>query len=104
MFLALLGVSITFLAVAVGAWFLGRYMALVFTGKRVFLSPVVRPVERVFYRLMGVDEEHEQGWIRYLVAMLAVQVVSLLLTYAILRLQDHLPLNPQGFGPVAPDL
>jgi K+-transporting ATPase ATPase A chain len=104
MFLDLLGVTISFLAIAVCAWFLGNYMALVFTGKRVFVSPVVRPVERVVYRLMGVDEKQEQGWIRYLVAMLAVQVVSLLLTYVILRVQDHLPLNPQGFGPVAPDL
>jgi K+-transporting ATPase ATPase A chain len=102
--LDLIGVAITFVAVGIGAWFLGGYMARVFTGERVFLSPVVRPVERGFYWLMGVKEDREQSWVVYLIAMLAVQVVSLLVTYAILRVQDKLPLNPMSFGPVAPDL
>ncbi len=104
MTLDIMGVVLTFLAVGVGAWFLGPYLARVFTGERVFLSPVVRPVERIWYRLSGIREDREQSWVGYLFAMLAVQVVSLLATYLILRLQDHLPLNPMGFGPVAPDL
>jgi K+-transporting ATPase ATPase A chain len=73
---------------------LGRYMARVFQGERVFLSPVVRPIERGFYRLAGVDEDREMSWVVYLVAMLLFSVIGLLITYALLRLQNHLPLNP----------
>ena len=104
MVLDLIGVAITFVAVFVAAWLLGPYLHKVFTGQRVLVSPVIRPVERCFYWLSGVLEDAEQTWVRYLVAMLAVQIVSFLLTYLILRLQDKLPLNPMGFGPVAPDL
>jgi len=99
-----MGVAITFAAVAVGAWFLGGFMVKVFTGCRTFLHPVLRPVEVGFYRLSGINEDEEQGWVLYTVAMLAVQVVSFIFTYLILRLQDHLPLNPMGFSGVAPDL
>src|SRR6202521_5895189 len=104
MVLDIVGAAITYAAVGVGAWFLAPYLAAVFTGRRVFLSPVVRPLERGAYWLMGVREDEEQSWLRYAVAMLAVTVVSLLFTYLVLRLQDKLPFNPQGFGPVAPDL
>jgi K+-transporting ATPase ATPase A chain len=102
--LDIIGVAITFLAVFVGAWFTGPYMHRVFNGQRVFLSPVVRPVERGAYWLTGVREDREQTWWVYLVAMLVVQVISLLISYVIFRVQNHLPLNPMGFGPVAPDL
>jgi K+-transporting ATPase ATPase A chain len=104
MVLELVGIAITFAAVAVGAWFLGGFMVTVFSGGRTFLHPVLRPVEVGFYRLSGIKEDQEQGWVLYTVAMLAVQVVSFIFTYLILRLQDHLPLNPMGFGGVAPDL
>src|ERR1700674_3326977 len=104
MVLDIVGAAITYAAVGVGAWFLAPYLAAVFTGRRVFLSPVVRPLERGAYWLMGVREDEEQSWLRYAVAMLAVTVMSLLFTYLVLRLQDRLPFNPQGFGPVAPDL
>ena len=104
MLLDLVGIAITFIAVAIGAWFLGGFMVKVFTGGRTFLHPVLRPVEVGFYRLSGIKEDQEQGWILYTVSMLAVQVISFVLTYVILRLQDHLPLNPMGFSGVAPDL
>jgi K+-transporting ATPase ATPase A chain len=104
MVLDVIGVAVTFAAVFVAAWFIGPYLARVFAGERVFLSPVVRPLERSFYWLSGIKEDREQSWVAYLVAMLAVQVVSLLFTYLILRVQDHLPLNPQGFSAVQPDL
>src|ERR1700688_1019425 len=104
MALDIIGVAITFIAVFVGAWFLAPYLTRVFQGERTFLHGVLRPVEVGFYRLSGIKEDHEQSWIGYLVAMLAVTLVSLLATYSILRLQNHLPLNPMGFGPVAPDL
>jgi len=102
--LDIVGAAITFIAVGIGAWFLAPYLVKVFTGERVFLSPVLRPVERGAYWLMGVKEDEEQSWPRYAVAVLAVTVTSLVFTYFVLRLQDHLPFNPQGFGPVAPDL
>jgi potassium-transporting ATPase potassium-binding subunit len=99
-----IGVAITLIAVAVGAWFLGGYMVKVFNGRRVFLSPVMRPVERGFYRLSGIDEEKEQNWKWYLVGVLLISIVSLVFTYVILRIQDHLPLNPAGQSSVPGDL
>ena len=86
----LIGLAVTVLAIAVGAYLLGLYMEAVFNGRRTFLSPVLRPVERVCYRLMGVKEDAEQGWKGYLVAMFLVTVVSMLFTYVILRIQDKL--------------
>jgi K+-transporting ATPase ATPase A chain len=102
--LDIIGVAITYLAVAVAAWFLAPYLVRVFKGERVFLSPVLRPVERGAYRLMGVDETKEQTWIGYGVSVLMVTIASLIFTYLVLRLQDRLPLNPMGFGPVPADL
>ncbi len=104
MVLDIIGVAVTFVVIFVGAWFIGPYLHRVFTGQRVFMSPVVRPVERGWYWLTGIREDHEQSWGRYLVAMLIVQVIGLLISYVIFRVQNHLPLNPMGFGPVAPDL
>jgi potassium-transporting ATPase potassium-binding subunit len=104
MLLDIAGAAITFAAVGVGAWFLAPYLVKVFSGQRVLLSPVLRPLERGAYWLMGVKEDEEQTWLRYAVATLAVTVASLVFTYLVLRLQDHLPFNPQHFGPVAPDL
>ena len=104
MALDLIGVVLTLLAVAVGAWFLGGYMVKVFSGERVFLSRVMRPVERGFYKVSGIDEEKEQSWKWYLVGVLLISIVSLVFTYVILRIQDHLPLNPAGQSSVPGDL
>ena len=104
MVITIFGAAITLVAVLVAAWFLGGYMVRVFTGERVFMTPVVRPVERVFYRLMDVREDQEQNWIFYLVAMMLIQVISFLLTYFVLRFQNYLPLNPQNFPGVPPAL
>jgi K+-transporting ATPase ATPase A chain len=83
---------------------LGRYMARVFEGERTFLSPVLRPVEVAFYRVSGVDERREQHWIAYAVAMLLFNAAGFVLLYALLRLQNVLPLNPADMSAVAPDL
>ncbi len=80
----------------------GGYMTRVFAGERVFLSPVLRPVEVFFYRLAGVDEKDDQHWLRYGGAMLFFNLACFLLLYAMLRLQAHLPFNPQRFGNVDP--
>ena len=83
---------------------LGAYMARVMAGERTVLSPVLLPVERGFYALMGVDPRREQGWRGYTLAMLAFSAAGFFSLYALERLQNLLPLNPQGFDGVAPDL
>jgi len=83
---------------------LGGLIASVYAGTDNFLSPVLRPVERGFYRLAGVDEKREQSWYLYAVAMIAFSIAGFLSLYAIQRFQNVLPLNPQGFDAVAPDL
>jgi K+-transporting ATPase ATPase A chain len=83
---------------------IGGYMARVFTRQRTWLDLVMRPFERLVYRLTGVDETREMRWTEYAVALLLFSIVSLLLLYAMQRLQGVLPWNPQGFGGVAPDL
>jgi K+-transporting ATPase ATPase A chain len=98
------------LAIFVGILFLltkpmGLYLARVLDpAGRTPLDPALRPVERLCYRLLGVDPAKEQSWQRYTTSLLAFSLVGLLFTYAILRLQNHLPLNPQGFGPMRADL
>jgi K+-transporting ATPase ATPase A chain len=108
MALEILGVALIFVAVVLCARPLGAYMAKVFSGERVFLSRILRPVECSVYRVIGVREDDEQTWVRYLAAVLVVTVVSIVITFLLLRFQDRLPLqsviNPQGFPGVAPDL
>jgi K+-transporting ATPase ATPase A chain len=83
---------------------LGGYMARVFNRQRTFLDPVMRPVERLVYRLTGVNEAREMRWTEYSVALLLFSVVSMVVLYAMQRFQAVLPFNPQGFAGVAPDL
>ena len=70
---------------------------------RTWLDPVLRPLEQLTYRFMGVDPSKEHNWKQYAFAMLLFSLVGCLLTYAILRLQNILPLNPQGLAGVSPD-
>jgi K+-transporting ATPase ATPase A chain len=84
---------------------LGRYLyAVLETKERMFLTPVVGPVERLFYRLTGIGPETEQSWRQYTVSVLCFSFVSCVFTYAVLRLQNFLPLNPRHFGPVSDHL
>jgi potassium-transporting ATPase potassium-binding subunit len=83
---------------------LGLYMASVFSGQRTLLTPILSPLERGFYRISGIRSDKEQGWLTYTLAMLAFSMVGVLVLYALQRLQGVLPLNPQGFGAVSPDL
>jgi K+-transporting ATPase ATPase A chain len=82
--------------VVASAPFLAAYMARVFAGERTALSPVLAPVERGFYAAAGVDPGKGQDWRRYLIAMLAFNAAGFVLLYAILRLQNVLPMNPAG--------
>ncbi len=82
---------------------LGLYMARVFNGERTILDPVMRPVERLIYKVSGVDPRQEQHWTTYTAAMLLFSLASFVLLYALQRLQHMLPLNPQSFDPPSPD-
>src|SRR5580704_1390132 len=77
---------------------LGSYMARVFEGHRTFLHPVMRPLERLCYRLCGVREDVEQRWTQYVGSLLAFSLASFFFVYVIQRLQGWLPFNPQGFS------
>jgi potassium-transporting ATPase potassium-binding subunit len=83
---------------------IGVFMARVFNGERTYLDPVLRPVERLIYRLTVVDEQQEMKWTEYAVSMLLFSAVSMLLLYGMMRIQQYLPWNPQKFGAVPPDL
>src|SRR5580704_1132644 len=83
---------------------LGLYMARVFAGEPTMLDPVLKPIERTIYRVCGIHPEAEETWVEYAVSMLLFSMVGMLVLYAMERLQYYLPLNPQQFGAVAPDL
>jgi K+-transporting ATPase ATPase A chain len=81
---------------------MGVFLTHVFKRERTFMDPVLRPVERLLYRLTGVDEDHEMRWTEYAFAMLLFSVASMLLLYLIQRVQFYLPWNPQNFTAVSP--
>ena len=83
---------------------LGVFMTRVFDRKRTFLDPLLRPIERLLYKLTGVNERHEMRWTEYAFAMLCFSVIPMIVLYAIERLQQWLPWNPQKLGALATDL
>ncbi|HYC16326.1 MAG TPA: potassium-transporting ATPase subunit KdpA [Pseudolabrys sp.] len=83
---------------------LGAYMTRVFNGERTFLTPILRPVELALYRVAGVEEKSEQGWLAYTVGMLLFHVGGFAILYALMRFQAALPFNPADQSAVAPDL
>jgi potassium-transporting ATPase potassium-binding subunit len=85
---------------------LGIFMTRVFAREKTFLDPILRPIERLVYRLCGVDEKNEMDWKEYAISMLLFSVVSMLLLYLIERVQNlkFMPWNPQHFANVGPDL
>ena len=101
-----LQIALLLAAVLIAARPLGLYMARVFQGERTRLSPLIAPVERAFYSAAGIGSVggKEQTWLSYSLAMLAFNGAGFALLYALLRLQGVLPLNPQGFAGVSPDL
>jgi K+-transporting ATPase ATPase A chain len=100
-----LQIAVFFALVLLGAKPMGLYMARVYERKNTWLDPVLGPVERLLYRLTGVDAAAEMRWTEYGVAMLVFSCATLLLTYAVERLQHAIPLwNPQHFAAVEPYL
>jgi len=81
---------------------IGIFLTRVFNRERTFLDPVLRPIERLLYRVCGVDENREMRWTEYAIAMLLFSLVSMIVLYGFERLQAYLPFNPQKFGAVNP--
>jgi K+-transporting ATPase ATPase A chain len=81
---------------------MGVFMARVFNREKTFMDPVLRPIERLLYRVTGVDEDHEMRWTEYAVSMLSFSLVSMIVLYLMQRLQAYLPFNPQKLGAVSP--
>ena len=76
---------------------IGKYMSKVFTGQRTFMTPVMQPVERFIYRLVGVDENEEMNWKRYAYSLIVFNIIAILFLFTLQLLQGYLPLNPEGF-------
>jgi K+-transporting ATPase ATPase A chain len=103
-FFGFLQIAVFFLIVLLVTKPLGVYMANVFQGKSMLISKIVSPVERLTYRLCRIDEHKEQHWTAYTASTLVFSMVGMLLLYVLERLQYYLPLNPQRFPNVSPDL
>src|SRR5438046_1936813 len=82
---------------------LGAFMARVYDGKPTLLDPLMRPLERLVYRVCEVDPDEGMTWKTYAVAMLVFNALGMLVVYGVQRLQGWLPLNPAGLGAVSPD-
>jgi K+-transporting ATPase ATPase A chain len=82
----------------------GIYLARVLEGERTWLTPVLRPIERLIYKLCGIKADQEMNWREYAYAVLGISAVTLLLTYCLERLQNFFPWNPQNLAAVGPDL
>src|SRR4051812_10886029 len=82
----------------------GAYLARVLQGDRTWFDVVLRPIERLIYKVSGVNAKDEMNWRQYAYALLGFSAVSALITYGFERLQGILPWNPQHLGAVGPDL
>jgi K+-transporting ATPase ATPase A chain len=97
-FLGVAQIIVFFLIIVALTKPIGIYLQKIFDGEKTLLSPVLRPVEKLWYRVAGVREDEDMHWTTYAIAMLLFSAVGIVLTYALLRLQLYLPLNPQKFG------
>ncbi|MDB5450615.1 MAG: potassium-transporting ATPase, subunit [Phenylobacterium sp.] len=97
-------IALTLAVTVVLAWPLGIYMARVWQGERTWLDPLLNPIERLVYGACGVKPDKGQNWIAYAMSFLAFSIASFVVLYLILRFQNVLPLNPQGFPGLSPDL
>ena len=101
--MGLLSIAVFFLLILALTKPVGVFLTKLFNGERTFLHPILRPLEKLVYRLCGVREDAEQRWTQYAAALVAFSLVSALFAYLIQRLQGLLPLNPMHFGtPQAP--
>src|SRR5690606_5219547 len=83
---------------------LGRYIAKVYAGEKTGLDPVFQPLERLFYRISGIDPTVQMTWKQHLVALLTINFIWFLLSMVVLMNMGHLPLNPDGNPSMSADL
>jgi potassium-transporting ATPase potassium-binding subunit len=104
--IGILQIAVFFTVIVVCTKPLGLYMANVFEGRRTFMHPVLRPLESLVYKVIGVRENEEQRWTTYTAALLSFSLFGFVLAYILQRAQQFLPLNPQHFnaGNIRPDL
>jgi len=100
----LLGVVAIFLCTLALAWPLGRYIARVYSGERTWTDPIFGPVERLFFRVSGIDPTREMSWVEHLKALLTINLLWFLMTMFVLMNMAWLPLNPDGNPSMTPDL
>ncbi|SPE30832.1 potassium translocating ATPase, subunit A [Candidatus Sulfopaludibacter sp. SbA6] len=100
----ILQIAVYFLVIVALTKPMGAYMAKVFAGERTWMHRLLRPLEAAVYKICGIDENGEQHWTRYAGGVLVFSLVGLLFTYLLQRVQQWLPLNPQGLGNVGADL
>ncbi len=92
---------ILILAITLGlAWPLGHYIARVFRGERTWMDPLGRPMERLLYKMAGIDPDQEMDWKHYALALLSFNVLGIIILFILQRVQGLLPFNPQHFGSV----
>src|SRR5215472_19168933 len=96
-FIGVLNIAVFLLLILVLTKPLGVFMTRLFQGERAFLHPLLRPLEKVTYRLCGIQEDAEQRWSQYAASLIAFSLVSAVFAYLIQRLQGALPLNPMHF-------
>jgi potassium-transporting ATPase potassium-binding subunit len=99
-----LQIAVFLVLVLVAAKPMGTYMTRVFDRRKTWLDPLLTPIEKLLYRVTGVRADVEMRWTTYCISMLIFSAATLVLTYVVERMQQWLPLNPQHFGAVAPDL
>ena len=100
----LLGVLAIFLLTLAVAWPKGRYIARVYSGERTWTDPVFGPMERLFFRVSGIDPNREMTWVEHLKALLTINFVWFLVSMFVLMNMAWLPLNPDGNPSMSPDL
>lgn len=100
----ILGVVAMFLITLLLAIPFGKYISKVYTGEKTFLDPVFKPVERFFYKISGINPDHEMNWKQHLVALLTINFLWFFMSMLILMNMSWLPLNPDGNPDMSPDL
>ncbi|MFC0426117.1 potassium-transporting ATPase subunit KdpA [Chryseobacterium scophthalmum] len=100
----ILGVVAMFLITLLLAIPFGKYISKVYTGEKTFLDPVFKPVERLFYKISGINPDHEMNWKQHLVALLTINFLWFFMSMLILMNMSWLPLNPDGNPDMSPDL
>jgi len=100
----ILGVVAMFVITLLLAIPFGKYISKVFTGEKTFLDPVFKPVERFFYKISGIDSDHEMNWKQHLTALLTINFLWFFMSMLILMNMSWLPLNPDGNPDMSPDL